>query len=815
MNSDHFIKELEAMPDYNFMEMYRYKLKDYVPEAVELINLEYEKRKTKNPNLELYYPVQFEEQQMPPLSGDINFPEYIKINGYILADPGKRLGAYIIDIFLFYIFFMLIMFFIDESNYIFWENTAAVVFLGLTASFLAVQTWMLSQRGQTLGKIIMKLKIVKLSTGENGGFVTNVLLRFVVNALLTLVPLYGLIDNLSIFREGSRCIHDQIAGTVVVDLKRQAEYGFTAGRSEPKGYSGGKKGIAALSAAVGAVAVIAIICVIWAFTETDYIKEAKTNYENANYEKAIEYCEKALQEDYKAADAFLYKARSLNGMEQYAEAIETLQEAERLKIADFQIFIELGCSNYNLGRYNEALRCFTEAVNGSRDSEDAYLWKAYTHLELGEYDAATGTIEDLLGVDPQNALAYNAKGNAYVYKEEFSQAVKAFDEAIRVNPDYVEAYINKIRVLYYQKKYTECISSCESTLKIYPDKLEAIWYLGDCYSAKGQHDTAISCYEKALNLEAHNDEIIISIGWEYYHKQDYEKANEYVEKALELNTENYFAIELKRQLEEALKPEGERIANFIRSGYLYYDKVNNINDILNEFTLKEQVEINDIAKLIASVRYREDIFTFLLHGEHYDEFINEDMSNHIDYRDIDPGTVYVRINSFTSGTANEFRDIAEGIEAAESKKLIIDLRDNPGGLSDPTNNILDILLPRCTASYMIYRDGRIYTYESSGEQISFKHIYLFVNQNSASSSELLSLGLKKHLNNVTIIGSPTVGKGVGQIMFENKQKKYVLFLVNHYWNVIEKNIMGESISPDIPVNSGDINDYLKAVEESL
>lgn len=57
-------------------------------------------------------------------------------------------------------------------------------------------------------------------------------------------------------------------------------------------------------------------------------------------------------------------------------------------------------------------------------------------------------------------------------------------------------------------------------------------------------------------------------------------------------------------------------------------------------------------------------------------------------------------------------------------------------------------------------------------KVKFKHIYIFVNQNSASSSELLSLGLKKYLNNVTIIGTPTVGKGVGQITFEDKNKKY-------------------------------------------
>ena len=77
----------------------------------------------------------------------------------------------------------------------------------------------------------------------------------------------------------------------------------------------------------------------------------------------------------------------------------------------------------------------------------------------------------------------------------------------------------------------------------------------------------------------------------------------------------------------------------------------------------------------------------------------------------------------------------------------------------------------------------------------------------------MSLGLKKYLHNVTIIGSPTVGKGVEQITFENKRNKYILFLVNHYWNVKKQNIMGESISPDISVNSSDINDFFAVIPD--
>ncbi len=84
-------------------------------------------------------------------------------------------------------------------------------------SLLVYQAYLLSTRGQTIGKQAMKIKIIRIDTEENGGFVYNFLLRGVVNRIIAgIVPLYGLIDILLIFSENKRCIHDRIAGTIVV-----------------------------------------------------------------------------------------------------------------------------------------------------------------------------------------------------------------------------------------------------------------------------------------------------------------------------------------------------------------------------------------------------------------------------------------------------------------------------------------------------------------------------------------------------------------------------------------------------------------------
>jgi uncharacterized RDD family membrane protein YckC len=95
-------------------------------------------------------------------------------------------------------------------------NSMTIFVVGICA-LIAIQIYFLSSRGQTIGKMVMNIKIVKVDTNKNGGFGANVLMRGIVNGILTMIPLYSLVDVLFIFREDRRCIHDMIAGTRVVE----------------------------------------------------------------------------------------------------------------------------------------------------------------------------------------------------------------------------------------------------------------------------------------------------------------------------------------------------------------------------------------------------------------------------------------------------------------------------------------------------------------------------------------------------------------------------------------------------------------------
>lgn len=102
----------------------------------------------------------------------------------------------------------------------------AVRLVGLAATvvLLAIQIVWLTQRGQTIGKRVVGIRIVLIGKDsetqkeplQNGGFVVNVLKRGLITGLLNLVPFFFLVDSLFIYREDRRCIHDFIAGTCVI-----------------------------------------------------------------------------------------------------------------------------------------------------------------------------------------------------------------------------------------------------------------------------------------------------------------------------------------------------------------------------------------------------------------------------------------------------------------------------------------------------------------------------------------------------------------------------------------------------------------------
>jgi tetratricopeptide (TPR) repeat protein len=536
-----------------------------------------------------------------------------------------------------------------------------------------------------------------------------------------------------------------------------------------------------------------------------------------NYEKALKIYDGMLILMRNDFELLYYKASTLNAMDRHEDAIAILRQAEKIHNNDVSLYGELGYAYYCLGKYEEALKEFNNGYAINSDSSYILSWMSYVNVMLENYDKASELSDKAIKIDDSLALPYEAKAEAYRRKGELKEALSYYNIAIEKEPKWQHLYVSKISLLYRMDNYMEGIDFALESYKRFPDESEIPYYLGDMYSDIGDTDSAVRYYEEALKLAPQDVNLTTRLGMEYVYLQNYDSARKLLAKASEIDTDaSYDSVKMLRDtLAELDMPEAERIVKFFRTNYLYIDEVNNFEQKAASFTSKAQLTTKDIEDFVKAVTVKKDAFSYLFDYSGFGDYKNYGPNRHISSMMLDEKGLYVKITSFETGVDGEFKEIISDIKDTSDFNLILDLRDNPGGLISQASNILDLLLPETVICYTVDRESSKRERYSSASSFNFKKIIVMVNEMSASSSELLTLGLRENLDNVTVIGKPTSGKGVGQVSYVNRAKQYEIHLVNFYWYVKEKNVIKEKIKPDIYISGSNYSDYLEVVRELI
>ena len=130
---------------------------------------------------------------------------------------------------------------------------------------------------------------------------------------------------------------------------------------------------------------------------------------------------------------------------------------------------------------------------------------------------------------------------------------------------------------------------------------------------------------------------------------------------------------------------------------------------------------------------------------------------------LDNGTLYVQITNFAEKTGADFeKAVDEGISKG-AKSLIIDLRNNPGGLLTSVKQVADKLLPESTIMKIVDSKGKETIEKATGKGIDIP-IVVLINKGSASASEVLSVALHDN-KKATLVGEKSFGKGIIQSIF--------------------------------------------------
>jgi len=156
---------------------------------------------------------------------------------------------------------------------------------------------------------------------------------------------------------------------------------------------------------------------------------------------------------------------------------------------------------------------------------------------------------------------------------------------------------------------------------------------------------------------------------------------------------------------------------------------------------------------------------------------------------------YIMIAEFGDKTAEEFADAVKELEAQDMKSMIVDLRDNPGGMITSVTDILDQILPEGVTVWTEDKNGKRKEYKSDAACMDYPMAVL-INGNSASSSEIFAGAIRDYKYG-TLIGTTTFGKGIVQSIRQMADGSAFKLTTAKYYTPNGENIQDEGIDPDI------------------
>ena len=187
----------------------------------------------------------------------------------------------------------------------------------------------------------------------------------------------------------------------------------------------------------------------------------------------------------------------------------------------------------------------------------------------------------------------------------------------------------------------------------------------------------------------------------------------------------------------------------------------------------------------------------------------------VEYQMLEDHVGYIAVSQFDVVTADQFKAAVDDLEKQGMKKLLVDLRNNPGGVLDAVVGMLDYILPddlmiegdkdlvrtNTEATLLVYmadKNGKGgQEYASDGHSLDIPMAVL-VNGESASASEVFT-GAMKDYGRATVVGTKTFGKGIVQNLIPLDNGTAIKMTMAHYYTPSGFDLHGKGIEPDVEV----------------
>lgn len=186
----------------------------------------------------------------------------------------------------------------------------------------------------------------------------------------------------------------------------------------------------------------------------------------------------------------------------------------------------------------------------------------------------------------------------------------------------------------------------------------------------------------------------------------------------------------------------------------------------------------------------------------------------VSHKILDNQIGYMNISGFQEVTYDQFMEAYKDLEAKGQRGMIIDLRNNPGGLVSIVSEITDELLKEGLIVYTEDKNGRREEIFSDEERSFDKPLIILVNEYSASASEILAGAVKDH-NAGLVVGTTTYGKGLVQGTYALDDGSAIKVTIAKYYTPSGNYINEIGIEPDIKVELPEEYKNQFSVEEEM
>ena len=176
---------------------------------------------------------------------------------------------------------------------------------------------------------------------------------------------------------------------------------------------------------------------------------------------------------------------------------------------------------------------------------------------------------------------------------------------------------------------------------------------------------------------------------------------------------------------------------------------------------------------------------------------------------LEPGYGYIRIAQFQNGTGADVRGALEKLMSrGELKGLVLDLRNNPGGILRASVDVAELFMD---GGNVVYTEGRLDNsdmhYDADrGDSSGGVPLIVLINSGSASASEIVAGALQDH-GRAVIMGTPSFGKGSVQTILPISDTRAVKLTTALYFTPDGRSIQAEGIVPDIQVERARVTAY--------